>query len=158
MLNKLQKRNTQGFTIIEVMIVLAIAALILLIVLLAVPALQRNSRNTTIKNDASTLVAAVGEFASNNDGAIPTTINKTDGNSTVTLSADGDTDATAKVQSDTKVDGTGDPGSDQGHIVVLFGKKCTASNGFATSNSPRSTAILYNIETSSSVAPRCTDS
>ena len=55
MLTKLQKRNTEGFTIIEVMIVLAIAALILLIVLLAVPALQRQFRNTAIKNDASSV-------------------------------------------------------------------------------------------------------
>jgi prepilin-type N-terminal cleavage/methylation domain-containing protein len=35
MLTKLKKSNNEGFTIIEVMIVLAIAALILLIVLLA---------------------------------------------------------------------------------------------------------------------------
>jgi prepilin-type N-terminal cleavage/methylation domain-containing protein len=39
-------KNEQGFTIIEVMIVLVIAAVIMLIVFLAVPALQRNSRNT----------------------------------------------------------------------------------------------------------------
>ncbi|HPW47952.1 MAG TPA: prepilin-type N-terminal cleavage/methylation domain-containing protein, partial [Candidatus Saccharibacteria bacterium] len=36
------KKDQKGFTIIEVLIVLAIAALILLIVFLAVPALQRN--------------------------------------------------------------------------------------------------------------------
>jgi prepilin-type N-terminal cleavage/methylation domain-containing protein len=41
-----QKREA-GFTIIEVLIVLAIAALILLIVFLAVPALQRNARNNS---------------------------------------------------------------------------------------------------------------
>ena len=40
MLNKLKKSDKDGFTIIEVMIVLAIAGLILLIVFLAVPALQ----------------------------------------------------------------------------------------------------------------------
>ncbi len=43
------KNKNEGFTIIEVMIVLAIAALILIIVLLAVPALQRNSKNTTLR-------------------------------------------------------------------------------------------------------------
>ncbi|MDQ3065292.1 MAG: prepilin-type N-terminal cleavage/methylation domain-containing protein, partial [bacterium] len=36
------KNNNKGFTIIEVLIVLAIAGLIMLIVFLAVPALQRN--------------------------------------------------------------------------------------------------------------------
>jgi prepilin-type N-terminal cleavage/methylation domain-containing protein len=39
-------RYRTGFTIIEVMIVLAIAGLILLIVFLAVPALEREARNT----------------------------------------------------------------------------------------------------------------
>jgi prepilin-type N-terminal cleavage/methylation domain-containing protein len=65
------KANNEGFTIIEVMIVLAIAALILIIVLLAVPALQRNSKNTTIKNDASTIAGAISDFKSNNNGSTP---------------------------------------------------------------------------------------
>ena len=45
MLNR-TKKHRSGFTIIEIMIVLAIAGLIMLIVFLAVPALQRASRNT----------------------------------------------------------------------------------------------------------------
>lgn len=44
--------NKQGFTIIEVMIVLAIAGLILLIVFLAIPSLERSARNTQRKHDA----------------------------------------------------------------------------------------------------------
>jgi prepilin-type N-terminal cleavage/methylation domain-containing protein len=39
------KNRSRGFTIIEVMIVLAIAGTILLIVFLAIPALQRSERN-----------------------------------------------------------------------------------------------------------------
>ncbi len=70
-MNKL-KRNSQGFTIIEVLIVLAIAGLILLIVFLAVPALQRNSRNTSRKNDAGRVGAAASEFLSNNNSTVPT--------------------------------------------------------------------------------------
>jgi prepilin-type N-terminal cleavage/methylation domain-containing protein len=77
MLNKLKKPNNQGFTIIEVMIVLAIAGLILLIVFLAVPALQRNSRNTQRKNDVAGLLAAVSEFSNNNNGALPNTCSGT---------------------------------------------------------------------------------
>ena len=65
-----QKRQ-EGFTIIEVLIVLAIAALILLIVFLAVPALQRNSRNTQRKADISASLAAITEFESNNNGVVP---------------------------------------------------------------------------------------
>jgi prepilin-type N-terminal cleavage/methylation domain-containing protein len=76
MLKKL-KNNQGGFTIIEVMIVLAIAGLILLIVLLAVPALKRNSHNTTAKNDASTVAAGINEAESNSNGTVPTNVTTT---------------------------------------------------------------------------------
>lgn len=69
---KSQKRE-EGFTIIEVMIVLAIAGLILLVVFLAVPALQRSARNNQVKTDAAALSSAVTEYKNNNDGALPTT-------------------------------------------------------------------------------------
>ncbi len=71
MLSKLKKSNPKGFTIIEVMIVLAIAGLILLIVFLAIPALQRTGRNTQRKNDAGQVAAAIANFISNNNGDIP---------------------------------------------------------------------------------------
>jgi len=71
MLNKLKNTNSEGFTIIEVLIVLAIAGLILLIVFLAVPALQRNARNTSRKSDAGRLSSAVNNFVSNNNGTLP---------------------------------------------------------------------------------------
>src|SRR4030095_14053868 len=57
-----------GFTIIEVLIVLAIAGLIMLIVFLAVPALQRNSRNNARNNDAAKIAAAITECLSNRNG------------------------------------------------------------------------------------------
>jgi prepilin-type N-terminal cleavage/methylation domain-containing protein len=66
-----QRRGDAGFTIIEVMIVLAIAGLILLIVFLAVPALQRNAHNTAIKNDVAGLLGAMNEFTNNNNGTVP---------------------------------------------------------------------------------------
>ena len=46
----------KGFTIIEVVLVLAIAGLIFLAVFLALPALQRNQRDTQRKNDMSRLI------------------------------------------------------------------------------------------------------
>ena len=72
MLNKIKRPNREGFTIIEIMIVLAIAGLILLIVFLAVPALQRNARNTQRKDDMSKVLGAVSEYLSNNNGQLPT--------------------------------------------------------------------------------------
>jgi len=73
MLNRLKKNNEKGFTIIEVMIVLAIAGLIILIVFLAVPALQRSSRNTSRRTDASRLSSAANNFVTNNNGQVPVT-------------------------------------------------------------------------------------
>lgn len=68
MRNLLQKRKESGFTIVEVMIVLAIAGLIILVVFLAVPALQRNSRNTQRNNDISMIGAAINECTNNRNG------------------------------------------------------------------------------------------
>ena len=64
------KKRTEGFTIIEVLIVLAIAGLIMVIVFLAVPALQRNSRNTQRSSDVSKIAAAINECVSNNNGQL----------------------------------------------------------------------------------------
>ncbi len=80
MLSKLKRtkieKSEKGFTIIEVMIVLAIAGLILLIVFLAVPALQRNSRNTQRKSDASGIAASIATYISNNNGSLPLSLGK----------------------------------------------------------------------------------
>ena len=65
------KRQKEGFTIIETMIVLAIAGLIMLIVFLAVPALQRSARNTQRKNDVGGIATAVANYIDNNGGTLP---------------------------------------------------------------------------------------
>jgi prepilin-type N-terminal cleavage/methylation domain-containing protein len=70
MSHKLREKY-QGFTIIEVMIVLAIAAIILLAIFLAVPALQRNSRNTQRKSDVASVLAAINEYSANQNGSPP---------------------------------------------------------------------------------------
>jgi len=64
------KRNEQGFTIIEVVLVLAIAGLIFLMIFIALPALQRGQRDTGRKNDISTVAAAVNSYKSNNKNNI----------------------------------------------------------------------------------------
>lgn len=62
------RKKTEGFTIIEVLIVLAIAGLIMLIVFLAIPQLRRNQQNSTMRNEASRLLSAVTEYESNANG------------------------------------------------------------------------------------------
>lgn len=162
MLSKIKKTRNEGFTIIEVMIVLAIAALILLIVLLAIPALQRNSRNTAIKNDASAIAAAVNEFSSNNDGAAPTSsgtgASSASGTTVTIQGGTSTTPATAKIQGNTNVTFTGTAPSEPGNIQVLFGRKCQSATSSTTDASRRSTAVLYIVETSGTPAIRCTDS
>lgn len=69
MFSKLKKDN-QGFTIIEVLIVLAIAGLIMIIVFLAVPALQRNQRNQSFRTQANNIATAYQEVSANKGGAI----------------------------------------------------------------------------------------
>ncbi|MYB77287.1 MAG: type II secretion system protein [Chloroflexi bacterium] len=64
-------KNQAGFTIVEVMIVLAIAGLVLAIVFIAVPALQRNSRNTQRRSDLANLRAQFDTWTANNGTKIP---------------------------------------------------------------------------------------
>ncbi len=164
MLKQLQKRKEEGFTIIEVMIVLAIAGLIILVVLLAIPALQRNSRNTTIKNDAAAVAGAIQEFQSANNGKMPDDVSVADG--TVTVSKTGLTSVTGKVKAGTDVvkatigaEGENAWGTDKlGVIGVTFERKCNSDGtAVAPGVNKRSVAIVYNVETSSSAAPNCLD-
>lgn len=69
-------KNKKGFTIIEVVLVLAIAGLIFLMVFIALPALQRSQRNTQREDDLSRFVTAVNDYQSNNNGKTPFSDNK----------------------------------------------------------------------------------
>ena len=60
-----------AFTIIEVVLVLAIAGLIFLMVFIALPALQRNQRDTQRKNDIGRVLTAVQKYQANNRGNMP---------------------------------------------------------------------------------------
>lgn len=63
--------NGKGFTIIEVVLVLAIAGLIFLMVFIALPALQRSQRDTQRKDDLSRVQTAVTRYSSNSRGNLP---------------------------------------------------------------------------------------
>lgn len=70
-MNVTQKNNEKGFTIIEVVLVLAIAALIFLLVFLAVPALQRNQRDTQRRADLGRVASQLQQWQSSNNGNTP---------------------------------------------------------------------------------------
>jgi len=163
--SKLTKKD-QGFTIIEVLIVLAIAGLILLIVFLAVPALQRNSRNTQYRSEATRLLSTTSEFVNNNGGALPaasvnTTSPPNDASkvfalantkniTTLTIVASG----TVTAQSPTLTNA----------ILVSGGVKCGAQGGASvtptvTGASARSIVLIYAVENADgSVNAQCTES
>lgn len=149
--NLLNKKRQEGFSIVEVMIVLAIAGLIILVVFLAVPALQRNSRNTEKRSVASSVASLVGEYRSANGGKNPTTIALA--TEEVTLGAGN----TVKTSVGTNINGVASTGvpADGNKIVMLAGQKCDSASSHGVSASPRSAAILYFIETAGGTAPQC---
>ena len=61
----------RGFTIIEVVLVLAIAGLIFVMVFVALPALQRTQRNTQRRDDVARFMTAFQKYQTNNRGKIP---------------------------------------------------------------------------------------
>lgn len=65
------KQTLKGFTIIEVVLVLAIAGLIFLMVFVALPALQSGQRDTARKNDVSAVSNAITTYSSVNRGSLP---------------------------------------------------------------------------------------
>ncbi len=74
---KPQKRHKQvhkilhGFTILEVLMVLAIAALITALVFIAVGTAQRSSRDTARRKAATDLSTALEQWIQNNNGQLP---------------------------------------------------------------------------------------
>lgn len=138
MVRKLHKDN-KGFTIIEVLIVLAIAGLIMLIVFLAVPALQRNQRNNARNSDASRIATAVNECLANRNRSIATT--------GTGCGVPGNIDAGTLNQLTSFTVGTTD-GTSTTAAVVRFGRQCDASGardgGAGPSNS--SFTVTYRLE------------
>lgn len=65
-------KNYSAFTIIEVVLVLAIAGLIFLMVFIALPALQRNQRNTQYRQNVAMGVDMMRRYQANNRGRLPT--------------------------------------------------------------------------------------
>jgi prepilin-type N-terminal cleavage/methylation domain-containing protein len=166
MLNQIKKakqnKSEQGFTIIEVMIVLAIAGLILLIVFLAVPALQRNSRNTQRKNDVSAVLAAVNEYVSNNGGALPAAGNGTVAQDLIDAahpgfykSGPGNGNGQLQIVSGAQAALAGNQANDR--VRVVEGVKCS-TGGDTVGASPRSVAIQYEYETAGGFTATCQDS
>lgn len=144
MLDRLHKDN-KGFTIIEVLIVLAIAGLIMLIVFLAVPALQRNSRNTQRSNDAARVAGAINECLSNNNGNLALCNNPGGANLNQYLALNENQQLVTQ----------GAAGLDS--YAYTAGSKCQ-NNAVVGGAGARAFVISYLVETRTGTAPRCVGS
>ena len=171
MKNVYKQKREQGFTIIEVLIVLAIAALIFLIVFLAVPALQRNSRNTSRKSDVANILAAVNEYVSNNNGTLPTTCSGTNpvqvgpaatgsqakvgyytGGCVTSGVASGQVEILAAYSAIAALNA-----ANKDYVIIVPAAQC--SGGGTTAGGARQLAAVYEIENgSASYAPQCQES
>ncbi len=137
----MNKKQTKGFTIIEVVLVLAIAGLIFLMVFIALPAMQRGQRDDARKRDVELIATAVTTFTGNNRGAWPSTeqlkgyLDKLSGNvvrENVSIQA-----YTASVQ------------PESGYAVVVTGSSCgdsTNTNQQLSKATARQFAVVTKLE------------
>jgi prepilin-type N-terminal cleavage/methylation domain-containing protein len=162
-MKKLQN-NKSGFTIIEVLIVLAIAGLIMLIVFLAVPALQRNSRNTQYRNDAAAYLGAVNEFMASNNGNLPANGNNLFGptNADATTIQNSAKTQNIKIFSIVTATTGGSQTANLNAAYIVKGAKCGTISGTDThtyvSGPGKAVIVVYPIENSSGNAvAQCTE-
>jgi prepilin-type N-terminal cleavage/methylation domain-containing protein len=160
-------RKQGGFTIIEMLIVLGIVSLILSMVLLALPALTRNSHNSTRRDDVHMILSAVSAYGLNHGGNFPDELlnfpDGTYGDSAAFLRA------TTKLSyydiSNITLRNPGAPGVDESsisvdldHVTIFNYQKCDPS---APGKPTRLGAgyndvvAIFSIETSSGRAQQC---
>ena len=149
-----QQNTKKGFTIIEVVLVLAIAALIFLMIFVALPALQRGQRNTARKNDVGTVASAINTYRTSNGGVLPTaytTAGATKGLdkyidklSQIDLSASG-------IKVSAPVTATGNYTADAttvDKITVYPSAKCDTTSTAYNTAGPKSAAVFTTVEIS----------
>ena len=140
-----QELKQKGFTIIEVVLVLAIAALIFLMVFIALPALQRNQRDTQRRSDVGRFASQVQQYSTNNNGAIPS-------QAQLTTFLNNYLKANAGEFKDPKSGNayavryqTGSPTAD-GSIFYAAGAKCNGESIALDASNPRVGAIAVKLE------------
>lgn len=138
----------EGFTIIEVLIVLAIAGLIMLVVFLAVPNLQRSQRNNSYRAEAQQLLGAANEISSNKNGAILVAAD----NAAVIAAANAKNFTTLTIEAET---GTTLPNTTFTSAVFRTAAKCNAAGNETDTGSNRQLALLYRVETAGGTQIQC---
>lgn len=151
MLNRLSRtvqnqRENSGFTIIEVVIVLAIAGLIFAVVFIAVPQLQAAQRDQARTSEMGRLQAAITQYQSNNNGELPIW-RDIYYRSVYRDYLDRNFNDPIGGRFNVRPRGENWPSYEDGRMSYLKGYKCTG-NGAGTTNtgSERAYAILFELE------------
>ena len=149
-MNAASKNKQSGFTIIEVVLVLAIAGLIFLMVFVALPTLQRNQRDTQRKQDLSRVITAIASYTQNTKGQLPTNWN-TFKSSYLEVAGDTFADPTfgsynfnVRTTADLPSSGASTIDKD-GSIYVYVGQKC-GNDQDLTPGGARSVAFMMKLE------------
>ena len=146
-------KTKKGFTIIEVVLVLAIAGLIFLMVFIALPQLQRAQRDTQRRSDLARAATAITQYQTNNGGKVPMAQTNVPTSATFIASylggADGFTDpdgtpyeivfgtqGTTNYSAPTTVD----------HKVYIFNKAKCSGEEMTSSSNTNDYAIVYKLE------------
>ena len=152
----------QGFTIIEVVLVLAIAGLIFLMVFIALPALQRSQRDTQRRSDMARVATALTNWQTNHNNNLPSNGTSSTNNAQAkTLLVDylkGRTDDNKSEFADpsgsnytiTVTDDTSTAVADRPTVTIITGAQC-GNNGSPTSGSASEFAVLYKSEGSGTI-------
>ena len=154
---KLQQRK--GFTIIEVVLVLAIAALIILMVFIAWPALQRTQRDQARKSDVALIGSTISTFKSNNRGRLPNIceLNRLVFRQGTSIYQAVNCEGAAVTGSNiitqaTVADGDAAVGIEQ--VIVVPGGRCDGNN-VRTGGSPRQAALAFAVEANGTPMRQC---
>ncbi len=149
-----QQNQAKGFTIIEVVLVLAIAALIFLMVFIALPALQRNQRDTARKNEVGKVASAITSYQSNSKGAAPAAnaafagyLDGTASANVITMGSGSTVSFSGQTLSSTP---TNVSGVTTDNIVIVMGAKCTDTNQVVDGTS-RQAAVAVTLENGNAV-------
>ncbi len=148
-------KKEKGFTIIEVLIVLAIAGLIVLVLFMALPTLKRNSRNNQRTADASKVAAAINECLTTNPYQYPSCDQ--------TPATELPIDMSTLTQISSVVNWTvalGDPTelNAGNQVAVLNGHRCINDNSWvAVTMTPHQFIVFYTLESPNGPINRCMD-
>ena len=150
-----QELKQKGFTIIEVVLVLAIAALIFLMVFIALPALQRNQRDQARRTVMGKVASAVTTYQSNRRSQQPTTgallAPYADGVAAASGSNGSLENGSYTLVVSAWATGATVGAADQSTVQVYTGAKCDPTGAFAVVGTAKQAAVLIGLENGDAV-------